>query len=86
MSRVCPFNLGWCFFPSKVASDTPFLSPLWTNLAKIWYTFDLTLDQKSTNIFEKSVHRQLRKGVSHATFEGKTRQPKLQGRTLYMSH
>ena len=71
--RVRPFNLGWCFFPSKVVSDTPFLSPLWTILAKNVYTFDLTLEQKSTKIFAKSVHRQLRKEVYDTTIEGKTR-------------
>ena len=40
MIRVWICNLGWCLFPSKVASDTPFLSYLWTDLSGIWYTFD----------------------------------------------
>ena len=44
--------------------------------------FDLSLDQKSTKIFAKSVHRQPRKGVSDTTFEGKKHQPKFKGRTL----
>ena len=34
-NRVRPLNLGWCFLPSKDASDTPFLGRLWTNLAAI---------------------------------------------------
>ena len=55
-----------------------------TDLAEIWYTFDLTLDQKSTNIFAKSVHRRPRKGVFGATYEGEKQQPKLKGRTLDM--
>ena len=34
--------IGWCFFPSKVALGKLFISPLWTNLAKICYTFNMT--------------------------------------------
>ena len=75
--RVRPFNLGWCFLPSKVVSDTPFLSPVWTNLAKIQYTLDLTLVHK--NIC------QICPQVYDTTFEGQTRQPKLKGRTLLKS-
>ena len=47
-------------FPPKVASDTPFLSSLQTDLSEIWYTFDLILGEKATKMFAKSVHRQLR--------------------------
>ena len=32
-TRARPFNLGCCILPSKVASDTSFLSHLWTDLA-----------------------------------------------------
>ena len=39
MRRVRPLNLGWCFFPSKVASDTPFLGRLWTDLENILVDF-----------------------------------------------
>ena len=39
MYRVRPLNLGWCFLPSKVASDTPFLGRLWTDLATILVHF-----------------------------------------------
>ena len=60
MNRVRICNLGCRLFPSKVVSDTPFLSSLWTDLSEIWYTFDLNLGQKSTKFFAKSVHRQLR--------------------------
>ena len=70
------------FCLKKVANEANFLSPLWTNLTTIWYTFYLTLDQKLTKKFAKSVNRQLRKGASDTTFQGKTRQPKLQGQTL----
>ena len=31
VTRVCPFNLGCYILPSKVLSETPFLSRLWTN-------------------------------------------------------
>ena len=37
--RARPLNLGWCFLPSNVASDAPFLGRLWTNLAKILVDF-----------------------------------------------
>ena len=33
--RIRPLNLGWCFLPSKVVSDTSFLGRLWKDLAKI---------------------------------------------------
>ena len=60
MNRVRICNLGWHLFPSKVASDTPFLSSLWIDLSEILYTFHLSLGQKSTKMVAKPVHRQLR--------------------------
>ena len=39
MARVRPCNVGWRVLPSKVVSDTPFLSCLWTDLAKILVHF-----------------------------------------------
>ena len=42
-TRVRPLNLGWCFLPPKVASDTPFLGRLWTDLAKILVGFLVAL-------------------------------------------
>ena len=58
------------------------LGRLLTDLAEIWYTFDLTLDQKSHKIFCQICPQRPRKGVSGATFEGKKHQPKFNGRTL----
>ena len=62
-----------------------YLDRLLTDLAEIWYTFDLTLDKNSTKMFTQLVHRRLRKGVSDINFEGKKHPPKLKGRTLVMS-
>ena len=33
-TRLGPLNLGRCILPSEVASDTPFLVRLWTDLAE----------------------------------------------------
>ena len=55
-------------------------------MAEIRYTFDLSLDQKSTKMFAKLVHRQPRKEVYDATCEGKNNQPKFKGGTLTMTH
>ena len=41
ITRVRIINLGWSFLASKVPSHTPYLSPWWTNLSEIWYTYDL---------------------------------------------
>ena len=60
------------------------LDCLLTDLAEIWCTVDLTLDQKSIKIFAIAGHRRPRKGVSDITFEGKKHQPKFKGRTLMM--
>ena len=78
INRVRIFNLGWYFFPLKVALDTLFLSSLWTKLAEIWYT--------SPKFFAKSVHRRPINLVSDATFEAKKHQPKFNGRTLDATH
>ena len=42
-------------------SNNAFLSSLWTKLAEILYTFNLTWDHKSPQKFAKSVHRRPRK-------------------------
>ena len=68
----------------KVESDTPFLTCLWTDLAKILVDLRSRVKSKVYQIFAKLVHRGLRKGVSEATFEGKKHQPKFKGRTLLM--
>ena len=78
INRVRIFNLGWYFFPLKVALDTLFLSSLWTKLAEIWYT--------SPKFFAKSVHRRQRNLVSDTTFEAKKRQPILKIRTLLIKY
>ena len=67
---------------SKGSSDTPYLSPWWTNLSEIWYTFNLTQVTKCIEIFAKLNHQELRYGVSDGTFEAKKDQPKLDIRTL----
>ena len=84
MIRVWISNLGWSFLPSKVPSDTPFLSPWCTNLTEIWYTFNLTQVTKRVKIFAKLIHQGLRYGVSDGTFEAKKDQPKLDIRTMHM--
>ena len=61
ISRGGLLNLGWHLLPSKVASHTLYLSPLWTKLSKIWNTFDVTLDKVSTKFVTKLDHRQPRK-------------------------
>ena len=83
INRARPFNLGCYILPSKVASYAPFLSCLWTKLAEIQWTLQVTtLVEKSINISAKCVHKWLRKYVQVATFEGKIQQPKLKGRAL----
>ena len=39
ISRPCSFNLGFCVGHSKVASGTPFVGHLWTDLAETWVGF-----------------------------------------------
>ena len=82
MTRVRPLNLGLCFFLQTLRHLGR--GRVSTDLAEIKYTFDLILDQKSTKMFAKSVHRQPRKGVSDETFEGKKHQPKFKGQTLLL--
>ena len=82
MHSVRISNLGWHFLPSKVALRSPYLSCLWTDLATILVDFWPRRKWKVYTISDKSIHRELRKGVSDATFEGKKRQPKFQIRTL----
>ena len=55
MDRVRPLNLGWCFFPLKVASDTPFLGRRWTNLATILVDFWSRVRSNVYQISAKSV-------------------------------
>ena len=43
-------NVGFCTLPTKVASYTPFLSHLWINLAKTWFTFDPERGNKSSQM------------------------------------
>ena len=54
-------------------------------MAEILWTFDVTLGQKSINNPANSVHKQLRKDVYDATFEGKIQQPKLKGQALFIT-
>ena len=84
MPRV--LNLGWCFLPSKIGSDTTFLSYPLTNFEEIVYTSDYTIDLKSTKKCSKSVHRRPRNKVSDTTFEVKNHQPKFKIRTLSIGH
>ena len=85
MTSVRISNLGWHFFPLKVALGNPYLSCLWIDLAKFLVNFWPRFKSKVYQISDKSVHIQLRKGVSDATFGGNKRQPKLQIRTLFMT-
>ena len=50
VTEVRIFNSGWSFLASKVPSDTPYLSPWWTNLSEIWHNFDLTRVTKDITV------------------------------------
>ena len=84
MYQAHPFNLGYCILPSKVASDTSFLSRLWTDLARMLTDFRPRVTSNVPRISAILVLLQLRKGASGATFEGKIQQPKLKERGLLM--
>ena len=64
----------------------PCLSCLWTDFEKMLLDFWPGFKSKVYQIYDKSVRRELRKGVSDANFEGNKRQPTLQIRTLFISH
>ena len=72
--RVKPLNLGLCFLPSKVASDTPFLGRLWTVLAKFWVDFRSRVRSKSQFGQQTVEMTQLLKEKKH--------KPKFKGWTL----
>ena len=86
ISSVRISNLGWHFFPSKVAPGNPYLSCLLKDLSKIFVDFLPRFKSKVYHISDKSVHREMRKSVSEATFDGNKRQPKLQIRTLIIRY
>ena len=56
-SRVRPCNLSLRILPSKVASDTPFLGRLWTDLAKILLDFISRVRPNVYQVSAKSVNR-----------------------------
>ena len=77
LAAMCPFacalhmtrggllNLDFCILPSKVASDTPFLGNLWTNVAEtlvdLWPRICQFQPILSTNGWEKVFSMQLMK-------------------------
>ena len=74
MSRVRPFNLGWCK-PSKVVSTHLFSAICRLMWLKLRWTYDLGCGQTSTE-FQPNRSTYGRKGVFDATYEGKILRPK----------
>ena len=72
-----PLNLGCCILPSKVASDKPFLSRLWTDLAENYEDF-------CPRVYTKFQPNQSTNDQDDATLESNLRQPKLKGRILFI--
>ena len=81
VTNVGPLNLGWCFFPSEVASGSPlFLAvfgPIWQNF---WLTFDLWAHQTCI----KFQPQWSTDGQDDANFVGNSCQPKFKGQSLYI--